>query len=86
MKRKTIHPSNLKSAEYYQENKIRKETIKKKLTFVVPEHYADLLEKLSMLLGNSKTSTVKQALDHLAELYTDILPCEQPRQGEDLTI
>ena len=73
MKHKTIHPNNRERAKYYEENKTKRPQEKKKITFAVPNHYADLLAKLSMLLGNSKTQTIKEALDHLAVQYGDDL-------------
>jgi len=66
MKHIPINPNNRKLAEFYEKNKIRKPQSKTKLTFVVPDHYAELLSKLSLLLGNSKTQTIKQALELLA--------------------
>ena len=71
MKHKTINPNNRKLAEYYEQNKKQKIQPKKKLTFVVPSHYAELLAKLSILLGNSKTQTIKQALECLASHYEE---------------
>ena len=71
MNNKTINPNNRRLADYYEQNKIQKDQAKKKLTFVVPEHYAELLTKLSILLGNSKTQTIKQALQCLASQYDE---------------
>ena len=71
MKHKSINPNNRKLAEYYEQNKTKKPQPKTKITFVVPSHYAELLSKLSLLLGNSKTQTIKQALECLASQYDE---------------
>lgn len=70
MKRQTINPNNQKLADYFQQTNEQDPQSKKKITIVVPQHYADLLAQMSMLLGNSKTQTIKQALDHLASVYS----------------
>ena len=69
--KKLINPNNQKLADYYEQNRPESSGQKRKLTFVVPEHYAQLLAKLSLLLGNSKTQTIKQALDFLASQYDE---------------
>ena len=58
MKVKNITQNNRRLAEYYELHKTKEIQKKKKLTFVVSEHYAELLAKLSLLLGNSKTQTI----------------------------
>ena len=75
MKHNPINPNNRKLAEYFENNRTIDETGRKKITFVVEDHYAALLSRLSMLLGNSKTKTFRVALDHLAEL------CESNTDG-----
>jgi len=66
-----INPNNRKLAEYYEQNKTVRPQEKTKITFVVPSHYAELLTKISMLLGNNKTQTFKEALDCLAAHYEE---------------
>ena len=47
--------------------------IPKKLTLALPSSYQDLLIRMSLLNGTSKTDIVKQALDELSSRFGDSL-------------
>jgi len=55
---------NRKALIEYDQDK--KRALPKKLTLALPTSYQDLLVRMSLLNGTSKTDIVKQALDQLS--------------------
>ena len=71
MKPKMHLRENRKALIDYAQDEDR--AIPKKLTLALPSSYQDLLIRMSLLNGTSKTSIVKQALDELSARFGDNL-------------